>query len=287
MKITKDEVKKVQAICEAHLLSEKEYDYVIAYKQDYMSIAHALFQLKSDKKILWIHGQLWRGKNAKKTYLEWINCFDKIVCVSETVKKDVLSIQSCLFDKIEVRHNIIDADKIYKLAQETIEEKLELEGIVLVTVGRLVYDKGQMMIPDISKALNEMGIKHSWLIVGDGDIRKQLQEEIRKKGLERNVFLVGEKRNPYCYIKRADIYVSTSLHEGWGLTVQEAKVLCKPIISSNLPVMHEQITHLGNGYLVDDISEKGFVQAISYLYDNPDIVEYFKAALKLEFEKTY
>lgn len=277
-------MKKVEAVCSGYLLSEENFDYVIAYKQDYLSIAHALFQIKGKERILWMHGKLWRDKNANRLYLEWIQQFKKVICVSQSVKNELVKILPEVTEKVEVKQNILDVNKIQRMAKEIVEENIENKGLFLVTVGRLVSDKGQQMIPRISKSLKELGIRNTWLIVGDGDSKEKIKKEVLENAVEDSVFLVGEQNNPYKFINLADIFVNTSFHEGWGLTVQEAKLLQKPIVTPDIPVMHEQIEHLQNGYIVKDVSVDGYVRAISYLYNHPEVLEKFTLNLRIELE---
>lgn len=64
-------------------------------------------------------------------------------------------------------------------------------------------------------------------------------------------YATWKKLNPYPYIKNCDIYVQTSIKEGFGLTVSEAKILRKPIVCTNFPTAKEIINHNVDGLLVE------------------------------------
>ena len=61
--------------------------------------------------------------------------------------------------------------------------------------------------------------------------------------------IIGVKSNPYPYFKCCDIYVQTSRHEGYATTVSEAKVFCKPIITTDVSGAKEQIRTGENGFI--------------------------------------
>ena len=77
-------------------------------------------------------------------------------------------------------------------------------------------------------------INYIWYILGNGSLKKQIERKIKKYKLNNNVIILDTVDNPYPYIKMADFYVLTSRHEGYCLATLEAKILCKPIIISNI-----------------------------------------------------
>ena len=71
---------------------------------------------------------------------------------------------------------------------------------------------------------------------------------------------MGLKENPYPYMSKADIYVQTSIFEGFGMTIAEAKLLHRPVVSTNFDVVHDQIIDHQNGLIAemtpDSVAEK-------------------------------
>ena len=85
--------------------------------------------------------------------------------------------------------------------------------------------------------------------------------------------------NPYPYISKADIYVQPSRHEGYCLSLAEAKCLCKPIITTNFTGAKEQIINGHNGYIVND--EEDLYERIKFLIENPKERSILSEHLKL------
>lgn len=88
----------------------------------------------------------------------------------------------------------------------------------------------------------------------------ELEKLIRDKNLQTHFFLLGADPNPYPYMKHCDIFVQTSRFEGLGLTVIEAALLCKPIVSTNFPTVFGIIENEETGLIAEmepvDIAEK-------------------------------
>lgn len=120
----------------------------------------------------------------------------------------------------------------------------------IATVGRIVPVKNFTLAVMTGKELKRRGIKFVWSIVGDGSDRQKIEELIKKYDLEDEMLLIGMHPNPYPYIAQCDIYVNTSLFEGFGLTLAEARILHKPVITTDFPAVYNQIKDGENGFIV-------------------------------------
>ncbi len=140
----------------------------------------------------------------------------------------------------------------------------------MLTVGRLTDEKGQKIIPAVLKKLLSKGFDVRWYCLGDGDNQTELEEKIKQLNLEKNMYLMGTKCNPYPYIKECDIYVQPSKHEGYCITIAEARALNKPIITTNTIGAMEQIVHGKNGIVVD-YHEKDIYEQLINLMTNKQL----------------
>ena len=110
----------------------------------------------------------------------------------------------------------------------------------------------------------------SWWIVGGGPEESALRELIKEKNLEEYVTMLGMQSNPYPYIKQADLYVQPSRIESFGLTITEALVLGKPVISTKTDGGTELISDRENGLLCD-VSPESIAAQVQLLIDNPQL----------------
>ena len=274
IRLSKSDLDKVRYSQEQFTLSEEMFDCAVAYKPSWTSVLWVLDHIKAHKSAVWVHGPIWGCKDQ-----HWIEGVDYFFCVSKDSKDYIERIYPNVIGRTEVFYNLIDSEEIlikagngWNFGEET----------VLVTVGRLTNQKGQDMIPYTMRYLLDAGYQAKWYVIGDGDLREKIEQLCKKLGVVDNVILTGTQSNPYPFIKGCDIYVQTSNFEGWGLTVQEAKILNKPIITTDIPVMREQIEHMKNGYITEGISPEALFEGIKTLIDNPILCEQFVEELKKE-----
>lgn len=147
------------------------------------------------------------------------------------------------------------------------------DGNIVVAVGRLNYQKNfHFLIDSFSVFLTN----HSdWVlkIYGDGELREQLNEEIKRKKLENNVYLCGRTNNIASVISKAKIFVLTSDFEGVPNALMEAMAIGLPCISSNCPCGGPKmlIQDGVNGFLYEMRNKIDFLERLKLLADNPNL----------------
>ena len=267
---------KAQEICD-----ETPYDAVIAYQGLYSGVvATALYRLKAPVKIAWIHGEhSFSNKQLSHMGREYLK-FDYVICVSESIEKGFGRAFPGLSDKLSVIYNLLDREKILRQSEETAE--VSMKSPAILTVGRISKPKGQIMVSKVMSLLREKGHDVYWYLVGDGEMRSEVEAEIERYDVADRVILLGTKINPYPYIKNCDIYVQPSFTEGYCTTTVEAKVLCKPIVTTDAPGMREQFVSGENGLIVDAMTPEALAEGIRQLLDHPEMCEKFTNALKNE-----
>lgn len=240
-------------------LRKSKYDVEIAYMHGY--ITKLVYSIKSNaKKIAWIHTDISKCEVAKAYKLENILYkFNDIVCVSYGVKENVDKLSTEISKRTKVIYNIIDKDKIEKLAKEKVDYKFKDNTII--GVGRFYKVKRFDLLIKAHKLLLDDGVKNNLILVGYGDSEKEYRKLIKELNVDDTVDIIGFKENPYPYIYNSDIFVLSSDHEGLPTVVCEAMTLGKPIISTNCAGASELIDRNQYGLLVEcgnenDIKEK-------------------------------
>lgn len=196
------------------------------------------------KKLCWVHIDLernpWTGFLYRDTEEEarHYDCFDRILCVSDSVREAFLRRYGLAPEKVSTQYNPIDAEAIHRLSQKKVRlpEKKELR---MVAVGRLVEQKGFDRLVQVSKRLIEEGLKHELLILGEGPERETLQDFIEQNSLGHTIRLPGFQNNPYPYMSSADLLVCSSRAEGFSTVVTEAVVLGLPVVSTECAGIRE------------------------------------------------
>ncbi|MCH1961828.1 glycosyltransferase [Clostridium perfringens] len=233
-------------------IKEEEYDVAIAYAGPTEIIdSYITHKVKAKKKIGWVHFDISKHKINTNLYLKLYSKMDWIFIVSKEGKDRFDEKFPKLSNKSTVFKNIISKEVIRKMACERVDFDNSFKGIKIVTVGRLSIEKGQDLGIKALAKLKEDGYKVRWYCIGEGNSRAKYEEIIKEYKLKDDFILLGAKTNPYPYMKMADIYVQTSRHEGYCLTLAEAKVLNKTIITTNFVGAKEQMKNQGLEFIVE------------------------------------
>ena len=261
---------------------KEKYDAAIAYAGPTEIIdAYISRKVKAEKKIAWVHFDISKHKINKKLYNNLYERFDKIFAVSNECKKKLDEIIPAVRNKSEVLLNIVSEDLINEMSESNIDFDDNYKGIKIITVGRLSKEKGQDLAIKTLAKLKKDRYDVKWYCIGEGNSRREFEQLIKEYNLENNFLLLGSTSNPYPYIKNADIYVQTSRHEGYCLTLAEAKALNKPIVTTDFIGAYEQIKNNENGIIVS-CNENDLADAIRKLIDEKEICSKFSNKLREE-----
>lgn len=260
----------------------EEYDIAIAYAgpMDFISY-FVINKIKSKKRVQWIHFDITKiGFNinfAKRIY----DKFDKVFVVSNEGKDKLINFLPSLKDKTEVFFNIISCKMIEKMSYEGEGFSDDFDGTRILTVGRLSKEKGQDLIIPVLKKLKENGYKVRWYCIGDGPAKKEYEKLVDKLNIKDDFIFLGSKLNPYTYMKECNIYVQPSKHEGYCITLGEARCFNNPIVTTNFTGANEQIVNENTG-LVCEINEEEIYKAIKKLLDDKKLYKNIKDNLNNE-----
>lgn len=256
-----------------------EYDLAVDF-YGYGSFTTAIVakKIKALKKATWIH-------DSKMPWIknidDYLSDYDKVFCVSKTIKRVFDNLYPRFNKKSEVFYNFVDTTSILYKAQEFIPKEFNKKNFNIISVGRLTEQKGFDIALKAAYILKKKKFDFRWFVIGDGKDKKKLNRQRRKLKLENNFFFLGNKANPYPYIKNADLFVLPSRHEGYGLATLEARILKKLIIVSDLPVSREQIKNEKNG-LMCKLNELDLSNCILKAYYDSILREKIEANLNKE-----
>ena len=237
-----------------------QYDLAVGYCEG-STHRFVLQKTHAKKKVGWIHIHLEDFSSYKCQQLALCRKLDRIVVVSQASK---LSAVRCGVEdsKIRVIHNILPVKQILELSSDKGPAVENDCSVKLLTVGRLVAQKGIDLLLDIAAILKAQQIDFNWHVVGGGVQLLYYREKAKDLSLENHVIFHGSVSNPYPFFASCDVYVQPSFSEGWGMAITEAKILKKPVVASDIPVFGEQITHEKNGLLCS-LNAEDFAHAIS------------------------
>ena len=262
-----------------------EFDCAISYHgQSPERLLNLLYRTHAKKKVAWIHGEFSNTADHYRRMNVYYNQLDHMFFVSNHTLNSFLSHFSADRSKCTVYYNPLNKQEVLDKAELPCEPNFDPAYRNLLTVGRLSSEKGQDMIPAITRKLLDAGHKVRWYVVGDGDTRAKLETLICEYGVADNVLLLGTKNNPYPYMRACDIYVQPSYTEGYSTTICEAGMLGKAIIGTKPSGgIYDQITPGEDGLIVDATVD-GLTEGIQTLLENESLRRQFEERiLKKDF----
>ena len=251
------------------------YDLAIAYAQDdsYKSISkgcidYIVKRVVAKHKSVIVHCDY---KNFGGYDYKQIGMFEKlnsIICVSDSCKNNFIECFPKLRNKTIVCENFTDVDAIRNLAGTGIS--YPTDTVNFVSVCRLSEVKGLSRTIEALGELRDNGVVNfTWTIVGEGPEYEKLNIMIKEKQLTSKITLVGNKDNPYPYIKHASYFVLPSLHEAAPMVYGEAASLGVPIVSTETCSAIELVQERGIGIVVPN-NYNGLLQGLRKLIMNPN-----------------
>lgn len=245
----------------------EEFDLAVAYIEG-ASVYYLADRVRARRKAAFIHIDY-----AAAGYHPMMdqNCFDqidRIFVVSGEAGKRFADVYPQHARKIELFRNIVNRELVQQKALQGEGFTDGFAGTRLVTVGRLARQKGYDIAVSAMARVTRDGYKARWYVIGEGPERKALEQRIAARGMREHFVLMGAKDNPYPYIRQADLYVQPSRFEGWGIAVEEALILHKPVLASNCTGVAEQIETGRNGVLFT-LSEKALADRLEWFLDHP------------------
>jgi len=257
---------------------EKEYDVAIGF-QEKNPIYFCVDKVSAKIKIGWIHTDLEKLQIDFKNEYHYFEKLHHIVTVSDGLTQRLKSKLPEFSSKIVTVENIISSKIITELSKEPIALEFDSSYFNLIYVGRIAKEKGLFMGLEALKILIEKGYQVRWYLIGAGDQKEALLSEAKHYGISESLFFLGLKSNPYAYIGNATAFLLPSFFEGKSISLEEAKMLHKPIVVTNFSSAKDQIQQGFTG-LISEMNATSIAENLEQLIVNPSFQEELRSNLK-------
>lgn len=216
------------------LTGGKEYDCVIGFRRGFCTQI-AAYAVNAKRRITWWHHG--RINVDIGEYLQEVERCDQIVVVSEGCMQMLVQAMPSLESRLITIHNMLAPEQIRKKGDCFLPYE-KRDCIHIASVGSLFPEKHYDDAVCVAKKLKEQGISFRWHLIGDGPMREELEQMIRRLNVEDSFVLEGNQVNPYPYMKHADLFVHPSYVESFGIVVTEALALGIPcVVTKSIGVM--------------------------------------------------
>jgi len=246
-----------------HLL--KQHKSNIIHCHDPKSVFYASLATifnRNIRKVVTMHGWTDNDSNMKlNNFIEklCLPFFDKVIAVSNTIKKQL---QTTFLNKNKIIYiaNTIDTKKFIP-ADRQVKSNNTIKKLLIV--GRLSPEKGHKNLFLALDKLNRIKMTNWQLsIIGDGELKTRLTEQVKSLKLGEQVLFLGVKSDMLKYYQECDIYVSSSLTEGMPLVILEAMSCQNPVVSTPVGAIPELIHNSNGGLLCKNSSDEALFECL-------------------------
>lgn len=255
------------------------YDVIVSFLEGDSLLYHFFVFDRAQKNVSWVHTDFvenhWSARHfAGKDEEEAYSALNGVVFVSEYAQKQFnRTFHLAAEIKQYICPNIINETEIVQKSQEMVTDVVK-RTFTVCSVGRLEEVKGYDMVIKAAKMLKQQGVDVDFWIIGTGSQEKNLTTLLSQTDCGDMVHFLGYKKNPYPYMRMADVFLSSSRAEGLPLVFGEAMCLGKPIVATRTI---GALTMLKNGEYgeIVDIKPKAIADAIVEILPNNDILMHY------------
>lgn len=257
----------------------------------YWTFQNAMFDLREDHlaKNKW----LLKPKRVSHHLLyrlgtHWVN---GLIAVSADVKKSILeTMKGIPADKISVIFNSVDVTRYGKdTNRSALRSSLGFEETdhLIAVVATFKRQKGHKFLIDAAAALVSDFPQLHILFVGDGELREELQSQVRELKLERNIHFLGSRSDVAEILAASDSFVLPSLWEGLPMALVEAMASSLPIVATDVSGTRQVMVPGETGFLVEPGDAHELTLAITKLITNPELADVMRQNARQRVEKFF
>lgn len=241
------------------IIKQLKPDIVYAHSSKAGALARIADLGLKNKVIYNPHGWAFNMQQSakKKEMYKWVEKIsahfcDKIVCISDAEKESALREKICKPSKLQVIYNGIDLEEIKNtISKKRAELNIPEDAFVVGMVGRLSKQKAPDVFVKAAKLIKDKIPNAYFLMVGDGELRDQVEEMIHKFDLDSSFLITGWVDKPTAYMKVMDVGCLLSRWEGFGLVLPEYMACGVPIVATNVDAIPNVIKNGENGILTE------------------------------------
>ena len=248
-------------------ITEDEYDLIVDYGGQQI-LYYMVDKLKGKCKVSFFHNDYSKWPYYYKADRKYFPQVDRIFTISQVCVDALIQYFPSCKDKIGIMENISSPTLISSMAKESVELPDADDGtITIATLGHVCRRKGTDLSIEAAKLLKSRGIIFKWYLIGKV-MESDLVDRIKSEGLMDTFVFLGIKKNPYPYIAAADLYVHPARYEGKSIALDEAKILCKPIVVTNFSTVNDQFTDTFNASICEMAGDSVAAKIIELIEDN-------------------
>ncbi|MGL5904022.1 MAG: glycosyltransferase [Cetobacterium sp.] len=250
-----------------------------------MSLSKYVQEVKQDV-VAWVHFTLkGRKKKRVKLFREKCEYYKKIVVICDDMKDELIELMPEYTEKVVRIYNPMDFETIKKKSEDESElsesDKSLLKDGYFIAVSRLVAGKNRVALVEIYSELKKKGVSQKLYILGDGEDKPNIERKITELNLQNDVLLLGNRKNPFPFMKNAELFLHTSMGEGFGLVLVEAMLCDTIVLAYDCPTGPREILADGKaGGLIELNNKVAFEEKVLEILKNENLQKDIKTEMK-------
>lgn len=264
-----------------HLCVKEHYDIEVSYLEGPSTRIISGCTDVNTKLVAWVHCTMHNKSEFSigfRNYNEACTSYQKMDAVY-FVSKDVMDsfTKLCHINKPNVLYNTNDSNTVIQQSQEVLkDDTFSANEFAICGVGKVASVKGFDRLAFVHKRLRDEGYPVHCYILGTGTEQEKIQSYINENGIADSFTFLGYQTNPYKYVSKCNLFVCSSLAEGFSTAATEALIVGTPICTVEVSGMKEMLGEHNEWGIVTENSEKALYQGIKDLLDHPDKLAYYK-----------
>lgn len=230
---------------------QKKIDTVMFSTSQDLKLGSVAAYLARVENIVYLRGLAVPIKNNFINKLIFKHILTHLIPNSEETKKNMLKHLGRYVseEKVQTIYHGIDIKKQHTRKLNIIQKKGR--GIILGNAGRLTAQKGQEKLIEIARILHTKEVNFTLFIAGTGELKERLERLIDTYKLKNKVILLGFVEDVQSFMNSIDVFLLSSVWEGFGFVIVEAMVKSKPVVAFNITSNPEIIENNKAGFLVE------------------------------------
>lgn len=243
-------------------IGNRHYDIVVSYLQSPTMRIVAGCTDETIKLVNWIHNEFHKVEELsfmfrnKREFFRCMERYDQTVHVAQSALKALDKLVPSITPSSQVIYNTIETDKILYKAKETDGLPYNKNEVNLISVGRFTAAKAFDRLIRITAKLRQDGVNAHLYLLGKGNAEAAYINEAKKLENGEYLTLLGYKENPFKYVANADLFVCSSIHEGYSTAVTEALIVGTPVITTDCSGMSELLGNNEYGIITENDENK-------------------------------
>lgn len=290
----------IKHYCIPDIASKKPTDMVKIYlkirkiiKEEKITVVHSHHRMAALYVELLRNNRIVKVANAHNTFYDkkWLTYYayhnTKLIAVGNMVKKNLIEYFGLKESQISVIHNAVKPFNNEVKSIELLTRAHESGKILIGNIGRLSEQKGMSYFIDAADIVLKKHPEALFFIVGDGELKEDLVQLVRKKELEKNIIFLGYRSDIQNVMSQLDFIVLSSLWEGLPLTPIEAFSVGKTVIGTAVDGTPEIIRNGIDGCLVEARNSNQLAEKMCFLIEHSEITREMEKQASLRYKEEF